>query len=72
MVNSVQWLSQSYYSICISILVEFSRLSLKKVLQADESEDEEVEHGEELNTRFEKRSHSGNITSAYDHRRRYA
>ena len=50
----------------------FSRLSLKKVLQADESEDEEVEHGEELNTRFEKRSHSGNITSASDHRRRYA
>ena len=50
----------------------FSRLSLKKVLQADESEDEEVEHGEELNSRFEKRSHSGKITSVSDHRRRYA
>ena len=52
--------------------VFFSRLSLKKVLQADESEDEEVEDGEELSTRFETRSHSGNITSASDHRRRYA
>ena len=52
--------------------VFFSHLSLKKVLQADESEDEEVEHGEELNTRFEKLSHSGHITSASDHRRRYA
>ena len=50
----------------------FSLSSLKKVLQADESEDEEAEHGEELNTKFEKRSHSGNITSASDHRRRYA
>ena len=50
----------------------FSRLSFQKVLQADESEDEEVEHGEELNTRLEKRSHSGNITSASDHRRKYA
>ena len=50
----------------------FSRRSLKKVLQADESEDEEVKHGEELNTRFERRSHSGNITSASDHGRRYA
>ena len=45
--------------------VFFSRLSLKKVLEADESEDEEVKHGEELNTRFEKRSHSGNITIVY-------
>ena len=45
----------------------FSRLSLKKVLQADETEDEVVEHGEELNTRF-----CGNITSASDHHRRYA
>ena len=54
------------------VAIFFSRLSLKKVLQADESEDEEVEHGEELNTRFEKRSHSGNITSASVRRRRYA
>ena len=54
-------LSFELFNFSASCKFFFLRQSLKNVLQADESEDEEVEHGEELNTRFKKRSHSGNI-----------